>query len=62
MAVTLAALRKGGSSSFRDVMVRTLRVSTRFLAEGSDFYEGVRAVILDKDNAPNWADEASRAR
>jgi enoyl-CoA hydratase len=61
MAVTLAALRRGGELSFRDVMVQDLRVSTRFLAEGSDFYEGVRAVIVDKDNAPNWADEAPRA-
>ena len=40
-------------------MAQDLRISTRFLAEGSDFYEGVRAVILDKDNAPNWADEAA---
>lgn len=61
MAVTLAALRRGAELSFRDVMVQDLRLSTRFLSEGSDFYEGVRAVIVDKDNAPSWADEASRA-
>ena len=58
LAVTLAALRNGAELSFRDVMVQDLRVSMRFLSDGSDFYEGVRAVILDKDNAPSWTDEA----
>ena len=53
--VTLAALRKGAELSLRDVMVQDLRVSSRFLKEGSDFYEGVRAVIIDKDNAPKWS-------
>lgn len=53
-AVTLAALRKGAELDFRGVMAQDLRVSMRLLVEGSDFYEGVRAVILDKDNAPQW--------
>lgn len=53
-ALTLAALRKGSGLDFRDVMAQDLRVSMRLLVEGSDFYEGVRAVILDKDNAPKW--------
>jgi len=55
MKLTLAALRKGASLELRDVMVQELRISTRCLAEGSDFFEGVRAVILDKDNNPQWA-------
>lgn len=57
--VTLAALRKGADLDFREVMVQDLRVSMRFLKDGSDFYEGVRAVILDKDNAPNWGSPIS---
>jgi len=56
--VTLAALRRGVDLSFREVMTQDLRVSMRCLDDGSDFYEGVRAVILDKDNAPNWAPAA----
>ena len=59
VAVTLAALRKGADLEFRDVMVQDLRVSMRFLAEGSDFYEGVRAVLIDKDNAPDWGVRSS---
>ncbi|WP_306015636.1 enoyl-CoA hydratase/isomerase family protein [Oceanicaulis sp. MMSF_3324] len=59
--VTLQALRKGADLSLRDVMVQDLRVSVRFLKDGSDFYEGVRAVIIDKDNAPNWGPAISDA-
>ena len=29
------------------------RIVSRVL-QGNDFYEGVRAVILDKDNQPHW--------
>ncbi|MCW5723504.1 MAG: enoyl-CoA hydratase/isomerase family protein [Maricaulaceae bacterium] len=53
LKLTCAALRRGAELEFEDVMRQDLRVSVRCLA-GHDFYEGVRAVIIDKDNAPQW--------
>ena len=53
LKLTLAALRKGSNLSFEDVMRQDLRASVWCL-KGKDFYEGVRAVIIDKDNAPVW--------
>jgi len=58
LELTFEALSRGASLSLREVMSQDLRVSMRCLAEGSDFYEGVRAVILDKDNRPQWAEAA----
>lgn len=53
LKLTCSAIRSGAHKSFEDVMRQELRVSTHCL-NGVDFYEGVRAVIIDKDNAPNW--------
>jgi enoyl-CoA hydratase len=36
------------------------RLASRFL-EDHDFYEGVRAVVIDKDNAPAWKPAALAA-
>jgi len=54
LKLTLACLRRGGDLSFEDVMRQDLRVSSWCLT-GTDFYEGVRAVIIDKDHAPQWS-------
>ena len=39
------------------VLAMEYRVAVRFMEaqQGSDFFEGVRALLVDKDNAPNWA-------
>ena len=34
-------------------MVMELRLALRFM-ENHDFYEGVRAVVVEKDNQPLW--------
>ena len=40
----------------RESLIRDLRISWR-LIEMPDFYEGVQAVLVDKDNAPHWHPE-----
>ncbi|MGY8960596.1 MAG: enoyl-CoA hydratase/isomerase family protein [Alphaproteobacteria bacterium] len=46
-------LRAGAALEFDDCMVMEFRLSQRVMAD-HDFYEGVRALIIDKDNAPDW--------
>ncbi len=53
LKVTLAALRRGAKLDFEACMVQELRLSLACLA-GDDFYEGIRAVLVDKDKNPKW--------
>jgi enoyl-CoA hydratase len=53
MAIALEQMRRGAAMSFAEAMRMEYRIVSR-IAEGHDFYEGVRAVIIDKDNAPAW--------
>ena len=46
-------IREGASKDFDDCMRMEFRMVNRVIA-GHDFYEGVRATIIDKDGAPNW--------
>jgi enoyl-CoA hydratase len=51
--LTFRQLREGRRLAFDDCMRMEFRMVNRVI-EGHDFYEGVRATILDKDNAPKW--------
>ncbi|HJW78785.1 MAG TPA: enoyl-CoA hydratase/isomerase family protein, partial [Beijerinckiaceae bacterium] len=53
LAVALEQMRRGGSLDFEDAMRTEFRIVSRIIA-GHDFYEGVRAAIIDKDGAPRW--------
>ncbi|WP_332660832.1 enoyl-CoA hydratase/isomerase family protein [Brevundimonas sp.] len=55
MKVTLRQLRTGATlASFADNMAMEYRLGGR-VVRSHDFQEGVRAVIVDKDNTPDWS-------
>lgn len=51
--VTYRQIRDGAGLDFDAAMVLEYRLACRFM-EDHDFFEGVRAIIIDKDNAPHW--------
>jgi enoyl-CoA hydratase len=53
LRLALAQLRRGRDWDFDACMRAEFRIVSR-VVRGKDFYEGVRAVIVDKDNAPRW--------
>lgn len=53
LKVTLAQLRRGKALSFAECSHMEYHMSQRFL-QGHDFYEGIRAAIIDKDRQPHW--------
>ena len=53
LKVALAQMRRGRAWSFEACLRTEYRLVSRFVYE-HDYYEGVRAVIIDKDNRPRW--------
>ena len=53
LKLALAQVRRGRDWTFTQCMQAEMRIVSR-IVHGHDFYEGVRAVIVDKDNAPRW--------
>lgn len=53
LKIALAQVRRGGTWGFAECMQAEFRIVSRII-QGHDFYEGVRAVIVDKDNTPRW--------
>merc|ERR1712224_802872 len=53
LKVTLEALKRSRNSSLEDALKMEFRILHGFM-EGNDFYEGVRAILVEKDNKPTW--------
>jgi enoyl-CoA hydratase/carnithine racemase len=54
LKLTFEQLRRGALLDFDECMKMEFRMVRRVM-EGHDFYEGVRAAIIDKDKNPRWA-------
>lgn len=54
LKITLNQLREGAKLSFSDCFRMEYQM-TREIARQNDFFEGVRAMMVDKDNTPKWS-------
>uniref|UniRef100_A0A8C5KW20 3-hydroxyisobutyryl-CoA hydrolase n=1 Tax=Jaculus jaculus TaxID=51337 RepID=A0A8C5KW20_JACJA len=53
LKITLRQLKEGSSKTLQEVLTMEYRLSQACM-EGHDFHEGVRAVLIDKDQNPKW--------
>jgi len=56
LKVTLEGLKRGGyTSSIGEDLQMEYRIAQAFMKEGSDFYRGVLATLVDKDGTAEWS-------
>jgi enoyl-CoA hydratase len=53
LSIAFEQVRRGAGLEFEDAMKTEFRIVSR-ISEGHDFYEGVRATLIDKDGQPRW--------
>uniref|UniRef100_A0A8C6R5D4 3-hydroxyisobutyryl-CoA hydrolase n=1 Tax=Nannospalax galili TaxID=1026970 RepID=A0A8C6R5D4_NANGA len=53
LKITLRQLMEGSSKTLQEVLTMEYRL-TQACMGGHDFHEGVRAVLIDKDQSPKW--------
>lgn len=54
MKLTLEQMKRGGKTELPGCYGMEMRMVMRCMREKSDFFEGVRALLVDKDNNPKW--------
>lgn len=53
LKIAFEQVKRGGTLDFAEAMRTEFRIVSR-VAREREFYEGIRAVVIDKDNAPKW--------
>jgi len=53
LKIAFEQVERGGTLDFAEAMRTEFRIVNR-VAREAEFYEGIRAVVIDKDNAPKW--------
>ncbi|MDY0323388.1 MAG: enoyl-CoA hydratase/isomerase family protein [Candidatus Carbobacillus sp.] len=53
LMVIWEGLMRAQSLSYEETLIEDVRIARRFLEHG-DFYEGIRAQVIDKDRKPHW--------
>ena len=53
LRVTFAHLTRSRGQDLAEILKTDFRLSQHFMA-GADFFEGVRALLVDKDHSPKW--------
>ena len=54
LKITLRHIRQAAALDLRETLRLDYRIASHCL-DGHDFYEGARAVLIDKDGAPKWS-------
>jgi enoyl-CoA hydratase len=54
LEITFREIRRARGKPFAEQIRTEFRIVSHIL-EGHDFYEGIRAVVIDKDGAPRWS-------
>ena len=60
LEVSFRAIREGRGKSLRQCLITDFRIAQRLMRQ-NDYFEGVRALIIDKDRKPKWSPVDSQA-